>query len=147
MPRIALDPVCVAGHRAAWDTVMAAFVPELAALEQAITTTAARPDGSPRRLLDLGGGPGLLAERLATRWPGARVTLLDLDPVLLALARSAVPDTVTVVEADLTAPSWPTFTGDEYDLVTAVMTVHYLDPAALRSLYAAVHRLLASTLR
>ncbi|SDT59085.1 class I SAM-dependent methyltransferase [Actinoplanes derwentensis] len=141
-PPTASHPAGVAGHRAAWNTVMAGFLPALPDLEQAIMTTAERLTGPPARILDLGGGPGLLAERLATRWPSARVTLADLDPVLLALAAATVPPSVTVVEADLTDPSWPTRTGTGYHLVTAVMTVHYLDPAAIRCLYAAIRRIL-----
>ncbi|HWS36923.1 MAG TPA: class I SAM-dependent methyltransferase [Actinoplanes sp.] len=139
MPSTTLDPVA---HRAAWTRMMTGYLPGLADLEQAITTTTERLTGPPARVLDLGGGPGLLAEHLATRWPSASVTLADLDPVLLALARSALPVTVTVTEADLTDPSWPTRTGSGFDLVTAVMTVHYLNPAAIRSLYATIRRIL-----
>ncbi|GAA1611596.1 class I SAM-dependent methyltransferase [Actinoplanes couchii] len=140
MPSTALDPT---GHRAAWNSVMTGYLPGLADLEQVITTAAERRTGPPARILDLGGGPGLFAERLATRWPAARITVADLDPVLLALARAALPTTVTTVETDLTDPSWPATTGTGYHLVTAVMTVHYLNPAAIRSLYAEIRRILA----
>lgn len=138
-------PLDVAGHRESWNTVMAGYLPALPTLEQAIITTTESLLGPPTRVLDLGGGPGLFAERLATHWPSTRVTLADIDPVLLTLARSAVPATVSVVETDLTDPSWPTHVGSGYDLVTAVMTVHYLDPAAIRALYTAIHRILTPT--
>lgn len=38
------------------------------------------------RVLDLGCGPGLVAERLLARYPALELTLLDSDPVLLQLA-------------------------------------------------------------
>ncbi len=122
---------------------MAGYLPALPDLEQAIVTTAERLSGPPAQVQDPGGGPGLLAERLAVRWPAARITLADIDPVLLALARAAVPVSVTVTEADLTDPCWPARVGTGYHLVTAVMTVHYLSPAAARALYATIRGLLA----
>ncbi|GGQ73304.1 class I SAM-dependent methyltransferase [Couchioplanes azureus] len=130
--------------RDTWDDVMAGFVPGLATLEQAIhdAAQALRPDG-PRRVLDLGGGPGVLAARMARRWPSAAVTLLDLDPVLLALARAAGPRGVAVVDADLTSPAWTTRAGGAHDLITVVMTMHYLNPREARALYADALRCLA----
>lgn len=123
---------------------MAGFLPGHDSLERAIaTTTEAVLGRPPARVLDLGGGPGRFAERLSTRWPAARITLLDLDPVLLALARAALPHSVSVIGADLTCPSWPSATGAGYDLVTAVMAVHYLDAAPIRDLYRRARDILA----
>lgn len=136
---IALDPARTADRRAAWDRVMTGFLPGLARLEEAIATAAEACAGVPRRVLDLGGGPGMAAGRMAARWPTARITLLDLDPVLLALARAALPGTVDVVDADVTAAPW----GERCDLITAVMTVHYLNAAQIRALYADALRALA----
>jgi trans-aconitate 2-methyltransferase len=42
---------------------------------------------SPRRVVDLGCGPGHLTEVLAARWPGAQVTALDSSPDMVATAR------------------------------------------------------------
>ncbi|BBH67356.1 hypothetical protein ACTI_40410 [Actinoplanes sp. OR16] len=134
----------MASLRLSWDDAMAAFVPGMDSLERAIaTTTEAALGDTPQRILDLGGGPGRYAERLTDRWPTARITLLDLDPVLLSLARTAVPETVTVIGADLTSPSWPALTGDGYDLVTALMAVHYLDARAVGTLYRRARSVLA----
>ncbi|MCO8275414.1 class I SAM-dependent methyltransferase [Actinoplanes sp. TRM 88003] len=137
---LALDS---ARWRTAWDEVMAGFVPGLASLEGAIGTATESVLGrSPTRVLDLGGGPGVLATRMAERWPEARVTMIDIDPVLLALARGGVPDAVTVLDADLGEPDWTGTAGDGYDLATAVMTVHYLRPERIRALYRSCHRAL-----
>ncbi|WIM94295.1 class I SAM-dependent methyltransferase [Actinoplanes oblitus] len=144
MTPVALDPTRVAGWRTTWDAVMLGFVPGLPALERVVATAAEAARGAPpARVLDLGGGPGLLAERMSRRWPAAAVTLLDLDPVLLELARAGLPPAVEVVRADLASPAWPAVTGGGYDLITVVMTVHYLVPEAIRALYAAAREALA----
>ncbi|GAA4588200.1 trans-aconitate methyltransferase [Actinoplanes octamycinicus] len=144
MTPIALDPARVAGWRAAWDAMMLGFVPGLPALERVIATAVEAVRGAPpARVLDLGGGPGVFAERMAGRWPDAAVTLLDVDPVLLEVARAGLPPEIGVVRADLTSPAWPAAAGGGYDLVTVVMTVHYLTPAVIRSLYAAARDALA----
>jgi SAM-dependent methyltransferase len=128
---LALDS---ARWRTAWDEVMTGFVPGLATLEAAIGTATESVLGRPpRRVLDLGGGPGVFAARMAGRWPGAQVTLIDIDPVLLALARDGVPPAVAVIDADLAEPGWAA--GPDCELVTAVMTVHYLRPERIRALY------------
>jgi SAM-dependent methyltransferase len=132
MSSIALDS---ARWRARWDEVMTGFVPGLPSLEDVIAHAA----GEPRRILDLGGGPGLFAERMAARWPGAAITMIDIDPVLLALARDGVPSTVSVLDADL-ASELP---AGGYDLATAVMTVHYLRPERIRALYRRCRQALA----
>lgn len=79
--------------------------PEDGAVEFAVTRQAIAahlPPGA--RVLDLGGGPGRYALWLAER--GHRVTLADLSPALLALARAKVAAAVAgglveeIVEAD-----------------------------------------------
>ena len=42
---------------------------------------------APRRVVDLGCGPGHLTAVLTARWPGARVTALDSSPEMVAAAR------------------------------------------------------------
>ncbi|GAB2581468.1 hypothetical protein GCM10027087_22290 [Paractinoplanes abujensis] len=169
---------------------MTGFVPGLSALEAAIAVAADAALGRPPfRVLDLGGGPGVVAERMSARWPEAAVTMVDIDPVLLALARDGVPPAVSVLTADLGEPlpallpaasngwsadagsaaagsngldatgSWASGNGlaaggrseathgsaasDGYDLITAVMTVHYLRPERIRALYRRCHQVMA----
>ncbi len=130
--------------RATWARVMAGFVPGLDAFEETLCRAAEAVHGRPpRRVLDLGGGPGVLAERIAQRWPAAAVTLMDIDPVLLALARHALGDRVHAIEGDLSSPDWVIRTQGDYDLITAVMTLHYLPSAQVRECYAEVRPLLA----
>src|SRR5688572_22889782 len=119
-PSPTLDRARIAEWRHDWDAVMARFVPGLAAFEAALFAAAeAVRRGAPARVLDLGGGPGVLAERMARRWPRAEVGLVDLDPVLLALAEAALSGTVAVLEGDLSGPSWlaAARAGAPYDVV------------------------------
>jgi trans-aconitate 2-methyltransferase len=57
---------------------------------------------APRRVVDLGCGPGNSTAPLKARWPGARVTGIDSSAELLAAARRDHPD-IAFVEADIAA--------------------------------------------
>ncbi|WP_127498917.1 class I SAM-dependent methyltransferase [Actinoplanes solisilvae] len=139
MPSTVLDS---ARWRTSWDEVMTGFVPGLSSLEESwATATEAVLGRHPRCVLDLGGGPGVVAARMASRWPSARVTMIDLDPVLLTMARSC--PALTVLDADLGEGEWTLAAGDGYDLVTAVMTVHYLRPERIRALYRRCRRVMS----
>jgi trans-aconitate 2-methyltransferase len=45
------------------------------------------PADAPRRVVDLGCGPGNLTETLAARWPGATIEAMDSSPEMVAAAR------------------------------------------------------------
>ncbi|MEO3772025.1 class I SAM-dependent methyltransferase [Micromonospora sp. B9E7] len=135
-PGAVLDPTQIVRWREAWSQVMAGFVPHLASLEETLCRVAEAVGGrAPGRVLDLGGGPGLLAERMARRWSDAEITLMDIDPVLLALARGALTGEVRALEGDLSTSGWVDRAGGGYDLVTVVMTLHYLPLAQVRAFY------------
>jgi SAM-dependent methyltransferase len=136
-----LDRAIVHRWRRAWDEVMAGFLPGADSCEAAVLAVAeAAGGGAPARVLDLGGGPGVFAERMAQRWPGARVGVLDLDPVLLALAAVGAGDRLDLYQGDL--ETGVIAAGGPYDLITAVMTVHYLAADQARALYRAAHAVL-----
>jgi SAM-dependent methyltransferase len=124
-------------RRRRWDAVMSRYLPGLPSLEAAIAAAVPR---APAVVADLGGGPGLVAERLAARWPGAAVRLLDIDPVLLSLARAGAPS-VDVRPADLAGPSWCA-DGGPADLVVVIMTMHYFPAARVRALYREIREVL-----
>ncbi|SCF22128.1 Methyltransferase domain-containing protein [Micromonospora haikouensis] len=142
---IVLDRHQAVRWRESWAHVMGRFVPHLASLEETLCrATEAVRGRAPGRVLDLGGGPGLLAERMARRWTDAAVTLMDIDPVLLALARSALRGEVRALEGDLSVPDWVDRAGGGYDLVTVVMTLHYLPAPQVRAFYDDARRCLAA---
>jgi 2-polyprenyl-3-methyl-5-hydroxy-6-metoxy-1,4-benzoquinol methylase len=94
---------------------------------------AALPPGRPLVVVDVGGGCGDLAVRIA-RWARkvgrpVRVMVCDTDAATLALGRrrtAAYPE-ITLVRADATA--LPLREGAA-DVVVAALTLHHLDPEA-----------------
>ncbi|WP_422771427.1 class I SAM-dependent methyltransferase [Plantactinospora sp. WMMC1484] len=138
-----LAPADVARWRRDWEAMMGHYQPGRASLVaaglHAVTTMLGR---QPERILDLGGGPGTIAELFSGRWPQARVTVLDIDPVLLALAETALPERTDSVQADLSSPAWVARVSGPYDLIWAIMTTHYLPEQRLRRWYVETRRVL-----
>ncbi|MFV2112964.1 class I SAM-dependent methyltransferase [Micromonospora sp. LOL_025] len=133
----------VARWRRDWETMMRHYQPGRDGLLAAGLTAAEQAHGrAPERVLDVGGGPGTTAEAVLRRWPDAHVTVLDIDPVLLALTNTALPQARTV-RADIGAPDWCSAAGGPYDLVLALMTLHYLPEDRVRDWYAEARHLLA----
>jgi SAM-dependent methyltransferase len=129
--------------RQAWDAMMEHYLPGRSDLVLAAGDEAERVLGRlPASVLDLGGGPGTTVEAVLRRWPATRATLLDIDPVLLALARRALPASVAICSADLTTPHWTASVG-RHDVVLAVMTLHYFPESRVRQLYREIREVLA----
>lgn len=121
--------------RQAWDAMMEHYLPGRSDLVLAACDEAERVLGRlPTSVLDLGGGPGTTVGAMLRRWPATRATLLDIDPVLLALAREALPTSATICSADLGTPGWTTTVG-RHEVVLAVMTLHYFPEPRVRQLY------------
>ncbi|MGA5503985.1 class I SAM-dependent methyltransferase [Streptomyces umbrinus] len=96
-------------------------------------------------LLDLGCGPGSLAARLSERLPDAEIVAVDMDPLLLELARTHHPFAARYEETAIGGDGWTETLGLNRPLDAAVSTtaLHYLsEPALLRT-----YRQLAALLR
>jgi len=91
------------------------------------------------RVLDLGAGTGLLARQVARAHPGARLTLVDGAPAMLAEARDLLGDRATYVTADLAdeLPAGP------WDAVVSALAIHHLDDCGKADLFKRVRRVLA----
>ncbi|MEU4379821.1 class I SAM-dependent methyltransferase [Micromonospora echinofusca] len=127
-----------AAWQESWDRQQEAYLPDrehrFTAMLDAVD--AVRDDGR-LRLLDLAGGTGTISERALRRFPHAQVTLVDLDPALLALARASLGDRVTVVTADLGRPDWhAALPHRDYDAVLTATALHWLPAERLERLYA-----------
>ncbi|GHH09172.1 class I SAM-dependent methyltransferase [Streptomyces lanatus] len=96
-------------------------------------------------VLDLGCGPGSLAARLARRLPYADIVGVDMDPLLLELARTHHADAARYIDTVIGADGWTHALRLDRPLDAAVSTtaLHYLDPDALLRTY----RQLAALLR
>ncbi|WP_128430006.1 class I SAM-dependent methyltransferase [Streptomyces cyaneus] len=109
-------------------------------VEQTVTGGPATP-----LVLDLGCGPGSLAARLARRLPQADIVGVDMDPLLLELARTHHPDAARYVDAVIGEEGWTQALRLDRPLDAAVSTtaLHYLGVDALHRVY----RQLAALLR
>lgn len=82
---------------------------------------------SPRRIVDLGCGPGHLTAELHDRWPTAHIEAVDRSAEMLERARADHPDLpVDWLAADIAgwAPAQPV------DLILSNATLHWLDDHA-----------------
>ncbi len=132
-----------------WDRQQEAFLPDrehrISALLDAVEAVA--PDGRPR-VLDLAGGTGSISLRTLARFPEAQVTVLDQDPVLLALAGASLAGAARdgraeIVAADLSRPSWTdTLPHRDYDAVLTATALHWLAPDRLAVLYTEIRQVL-----
>jgi SAM-dependent methyltransferase len=79
------------------------------------------------RVLELGSGPGFLAEEILVRCPNlARYTLFDFSPPMLVMSCSRLSRFAQAefVEGDFKAPRWPLALSRPYDAVLAMQAVH-----------------------
>lgn len=104
----------------------------------------AAPSGV-RRALELGPGPGLLAETILATCGVERYTMLDFSPVFLEMCRDRVgsnPATQLVL-GDFKRPDWPRLVHPPFDAVVAMQAVHELrHKRHVPGLYAQVFELL-----
>lgn len=135
-----------------WDEVQCSYLPGRAHLIPAVLDAieAVRGNG-PLRVLDLAGGAGTVAARVAVRFPEAAVTVVDVDPALLALgrmwlARQDIGDRVRMVRGDLRSGAWTAAVAGAgpFDAVVVCLALHWFDDRRQRVLLAEIHRILAA---
>lgn len=97
-------------------------------------------------VLDLGSGPGSLSVRILRRFPAARVTAVDYDPVVLRVGRGALGSMggrLRWVEARLGAPDWTvSLPPGRYDGAVSTTALHWLSVPELSRLYSDLAHLL-----
>lgn len=144
-----MDSTTAATWLRSWDAQQERFIPDREERFQVvIDVVRAATDGfdRPRPLVvDLGCGPGSLADRVAAQLPRAEVVGVDADPLLLALAQASSRPNVRYVLADLAQADWPELAqvDEPWDAVVSSTALHWLEPADL----AAVYRQAAARLR
>ena len=126
-----------------WDRQQEGYLPDrehrLATMLDAVD---AATGGAPPKLLDLAGGTGTITLRTLARFGGAEATVLDQDPVLLAIAEATLRDRARIVSADLNRPSWTEQAGGGFDAVLTATALHWLEADRVRDLYAEIRTVL-----
>lgn len=84
-------------------------------------------------VLDLGCGTGAVSLAILKRFPQARITLLDLSPKMLAIARERIPQTnlSQVIESNFAEWNWP----DRYDVIASSLALHHLPTEAEKAVF------------
>ncbi|GAA2972708.1 class I SAM-dependent methyltransferase [Streptomyces drozdowiczii] len=128
-----------------WDRQQEWYMPDREERFRVMVDTVEAVTGRAPRVLDLACGTGSIAYRLLRRLPDAEVTAIDIDPLLLTIARGhfAGDERVSLVEADLTDTSWTErLPHRSYDAVVTATALHWLDTEPLARLYGDLARLL-----
>ncbi|CAB1077489.1 hypothetical protein D1AOALGA4SA_5276 [Olavius algarvensis Delta 1 endosymbiont] len=112
-----------------------------------ISKIAQRWSPSPKRIMDLGCGDGILGHFLLKLFPTASGLLLDFsDPMLDAAIKkvSSLPD-ATVAKADFASPQWLDVARPHgrFDIVISGFAIHHQPDERKRELYAEIYELLA----
>lgn len=98
-------------------------------------------------VVELGPGPGLLAELLLTELPQIHYTGFDSSELLLTYARNKLApfgSRARLIETDLNAEEWMTQLPDEVHAVISLQAMHDLgDESQINRAYGLVRRLLA----
>lgn len=130
-----------------WDAQQESYLPDRETRFATMLDLVAATAGPSPRVLDLAGGTGSITRRLLTALPGASAVLLDVDPVLLAIASATFADDkrVVIARADLNDPEWarciPAGQGP-FDAVLTATALHWLSPSRVAALYAEVRSVL-----
>lgn len=90
-------------------------------------------------VLDVGSGPGVLADAVLRAVPLARVVVHDYSPPMLEQARSRLAwagDRARFHQSDLAVRGWSDGLGDGFDAAVSSYAIHNLrDPVAIRAVY------------
>ncbi len=113
-------------HAGSYDAARRRLIPPFHSF-YATTVDAVRLGGhAPDRILDLGAGTGLLAQRLRAAYPDAHITLLDGAGAMLEKARDGLGDVnFAYLKGDLADPLPP----GPWDAIASALAIHHLaDP-------------------
>lgn len=130
-----------------WDDQQATYFTDreerFAVICDVLEESLSRPDPL---IVDLGVGPGSLADRILARLPQARVVGADMDPLLLGLARVAYgSERFRVRQVDLRSDGWLEALGLDRapDAFVSTTALHWMERDPLRALITQVVKALA----
>jgi SAM-dependent methyltransferase len=120
-----------------WEAQQGAYMPDREARFDMMISAIEALCGTSPHVADLGSGPGSLSRRILDRLPEARVTAIDMDPVLLTMGRNALGDMggrLHWLDADLRS-RWNADAAGPVDAAVSTTALHWLQPNALFALY------------
>jgi SAM-dependent methyltransferase len=120
-----------------WEAQQGGYMPDREERFTVIIDALVALCGTAPHVVDLGSGPGSLARRILDRLPEARVTAIDMDPVLLAIGRHALGEVdgrLAWVDADLRS-RWTAPGERPVDAAVSTTALHWLQPEPLAALY------------
>ncbi len=133
-----------------WEAQQAAYVFEREERFTAMLDAVEGTVGPEFVAIDIGCGPGAIARRIADRFPLARVIAVDLDPVLLAIARTTHGDAggrIRWLNASLRDGAWPSALPlaelgvGHVDAALSSTAIHWLHSGEIVDLYRQLARL------
>jgi len=136
---VAPDREWAEAWQASWDRQQEGFMPDRETRLDALLDVVEAVAGPRPLVLDLACGTGSITRRLFERFPEVRSIAVDVDPVLLTIARAtfAGDDRVRFVRADLGDPGWLRALPEApVDAVVTATALHWLAEPVLRRLYA-----------
>ncbi len=128
-----------------WDAQQAGFLFDREQRFSALLDLVEVAAGPTPTVVDLACGTASITRRLLARLPGAQAVAVDVDPVLLTIARASLGDDrrVRIIRADLRDPAWvDALDGADVDAIVTSTALHWLPEADLARLYRDLHGLL-----
>ncbi|RPH23649.1 methyltransferase domain-containing protein [Buttiauxella warmboldiae] len=128
-----------------WDQQQSAYIAYREERYNATLEVLAMTYGEEFHVLDLACGPGSFSMRLLNRFPCVRVTAIDLDPLLLALAKEALSeyrDRIQFFSGDMATADCFRVITDKPQAVVSSTAIHWLLPEQQVALYRNIFNLL-----
>jgi SAM-dependent methyltransferase len=129
-----------------WTDSIIRYRPERRKLFKVFAAETARIKKAALSVLELGCGPGFLAEALLQNCQIARYTLVDFSPEMLELSRTRLAqfkDRMVFLQLDFKKNNWTAAVPAGFDLIVSLQAVHELRHASrIPKLYAQLYSLL-----
>ena len=134
------------GYVKQWTDSIVRYRPERQQLFKAFAAEAAGIQKDQLSVLELGCGPGFLAEQLLQNCNISRYTLVDFSPHMLELSRERLAgfkDRTVFFQRDFKKKSWTAAIPADFDLIVSLQAVHELRHASrIPRLYGQIYNLL-----
>jgi trans-aconitate methyltransferase len=130
--------------QASWDAQQMGFMVDREERFAALLDLVEVAAGPAPTVIDLACGTASITRRLLARLPEARAVAVDVDPVLLTIARGSLgsDERVRIVRADLRDPAWKErLSGVQADAVVTSTALHWLPEDDLARVYRDLHDL------